>query len=205
MIYELFLKVVDIVHTFGYLGVFIMTFIESTFIPMPAEITLIPAGYLVSEGHMHFTYLLVVAVLGTLFGSLLNYYIAYKFGRRLLLMYGKYFFINKHKLRLIESFFDKHGGISTFLGRLLPGLKHFISFPAGLAKMNVTIFAAYTACGGAIFNALLLLIGYGVGENKALINKYLAHINIAAIFISIVALVLYLIRYRRSKKLNNDI
>jgi membrane protein DedA with SNARE-associated domain len=91
--YELFLEVVEIVESWGYLGIFIMTFIESTFVPIPAEITLIPAGFLVSKGEMNFLMVWLVSVLGTVGGSLLNYTIAYHFGRKLLIDYGKYFFM----------------------------------------------------------------------------------------------------------------
>ena len=92
MMYELFLSVVELVESWGYLGIFIMTFIESTFVPIPAEITLIPAGYIVHKGEMNFYLVWLTSVIGTLGGSLCNYYIAYFFGRRILVQYGKYFF-----------------------------------------------------------------------------------------------------------------
>ncbi len=182
--YEIFLKVVELVNSFGYWGIFLMTFIESTFIPIPAEITLIPAGYLVSKGEMNFYLVWFVSVIGTMGGSLVNYYIAASIGRRILLKYGKYFFIDKQKLTNMESFFHKHGSISMFTGRLLPGVKHFISFPAGLAKMNVKIFCTYTALGGALWCFILIMLGYVIGENESLITKHLKQIN----FILIVSL-----------------
>ena len=138
--YEFFLEIVWLVESLGYFGLFFMTFIESTFIPIPAEITLIPAGYLVQKGEMNGILVWICATLGTLGGSLTNYYIAYFFGRKLFISKGKYFFMDKTKLEAIERFFLNHGAISTFTGRLLPGVKHFISFPAGLAKMDKKIF-----------------------------------------------------------------
>jgi membrane protein DedA with SNARE-associated domain len=198
--YELFLKVVDLVNTFGYLGIFIMTFIESTFIPIPAEITLIPAGYLVSKGEMNFYIVWLVSVAGTLCGSLLNYYIAASVGRQILLKYGKYFFIDEKKLTKIESFFVNHGAISTFTGRLLPGLKHFISFPAGLAKMDLRIFCIYTTLGGLIWCFILLTLGYLIGHNEDLIAEYLKDINYI-IIASVIVMVAVYIWYKR--KVNN--
>lgn len=188
--YELFLKLVELIESFGYLGIFIMTFVESTFVPIPAEVTLIPAGYLVHKGEMNFFLVLITSTLGTLCGALFNYYIAYFFGRRLFLNYGKYFFMNETKLQMIENFFEKHGAISTFTGRLLPGIKHFISFPAGLARMNTKLFTAYTFIGGFIWCLILISLGYVIGQNEGLIAKHLKQVNFV-----IVVLVSMLIAY----------
>lgn len=195
--YEIFLQLVDLVKTFGYIGIFIMTFIESTFAPIPSEVTLIPAGFLVSQGEMNFIMVLITSVLGTVGGSLFNYWIARQFGRRILLQFGRYFFINESKLKSIEFFFERHGAISTFSGRLLPGIKHFISFPAGLGKMNLKLFVIYTSAGGFIWNSILLTLGYVIGENRQLIKQYIKQINIT---IFIVLAVLGLIYYLRHKK-----
>lgn len=190
--YEIFLSIVDLVETFGYFGIFIMTFIESTFVPIPSEITLIPAGYLVQKGELNGYAVWAISVLGTLGGSLTNYYIAFNFGRRLLLRYGKYFFINEEKLAAMEYFMEKHGAISMFTGRLLPGIKHFISFPAGLGKMNLKVFAIYTSLGASIWCALLIYLGYAIGQNEHLITKYLKQINFI-LFVSVVCLVVFYI------------
>lgn len=203
MVYELFLEVVELVETLGYFGIFIMTFIESTFVPIPAEVTLIPAGYLVQKGDMSFSLVLLTSVLGTLGGALFNYYIAYHFGRRLFVSYGKYFLMNEEKLIQIEVFFKNHGAISTFTGRLLPGIKHFISFPAGLAKMDPKLFALYTAAGGFIWCLVLITLGYAIGGNETLITKYLKQINIV-IVLSIGALIAYYIWRKRSVKLEDE-
>lgn len=190
--YELFLQIVELVESFGYFGIFIMTFIESTFVPIPAEVTLIPAGYLVHSGEMNGYAVWAISVLGTLGGSLTNYYIAYHFGRKFLLRYGRYFFMNEEKLQAMEYFMEKHGAISMFSGRLLPGIKHFISFPAGLGKMNLFIFGTFTVLGGAIWCAILIWLGYAIGENEHLIAKYLKQINFI-LFVSIVCIVAFYI------------
>lgn len=176
--YEIFLEIVWFVESLGYLGILIMTFIESTFIPIPAEITLIPAGYLVHKEEMNGLLVLLVSSTGTLGGSLANYYIACFFGRKLFTNKGKYFFINRSKLEKMEKFFINHGGISVFIGRFLPGVKHFISFPAGLAKMNLKPFCLYTLLGGTIWCAVLISLGYFLGENEHLVKKYLKQVNI---------------------------
>lgn len=196
--YELFLEIVEIVESWGYLGVLIMTFIESTFVPIPAEITLIPAGFLVSKGEMNFFVVWFVSVLGTVGGSLLNYTIAYHYGRKILIDYGKYFFMNEDKLKAMEYFMERHGPISMFSGRLLPGVKHFISFPAGLGKMDLKLFTTYTALGGTIWCGLLIWLGYIIGENEELIAKYIKQVNFI-LFVSIVCLISFYIWKKRIK------
>ena len=204
MIYELFLEVVHFVESLGYVGIFIMTFIESTFIPIPAEVTLIPAGYLVQKGDMNFWLVLISSVLGTVCGSLFNYYIAYFFGRKLFVSYGKYFFLKKNQLAKIEKFFENHGAISTFTGRLLPGIKHFISFPAGLAKMNIKLFSIYTAAGGFLWCLILILLGYAIGENEHLITRYLKQINFVIIILISGLIAYYIWRRNASNSHNNN-
>ncbi|MBN8828062.1 MAG: DedA family protein [Sphingobacteriia bacterium] len=181
---------VNFTHSIGYLGIFIATFLESTFLPIPAELTMIPAGYLVYQGERNLTLVILTSISGTILGAGLNYYIAYVYGRKLLLKYGKYFFIDEKKLNSIEKFFNKHGAVSTFSGRLIPGVRHFISFPAGLAKMNLKKFCLYTALGGGIWMITLIVLGYYIGENEDLIAEWLPIITIfilsvCAIFVGI--------------------
>lgn len=197
--YEIFIKITEIVSYFGYFGIFIMTMIESTFIPIPSEVTLIPAGYLVATGKMNFFLVLFISTFGTLCGSLLNYYIALKYGRTLLINYSKYFFLNEAKLFKIETFFQKYGGISVFMGRLLPGIKHFISFPAGLGKMPLNSFSLYTVLGGALWSLILILLGYVVGENSEVVKMYLKEINFL-LFVITVCIASY---YIWKKKISN--
>jgi membrane protein DedA with SNARE-associated domain len=168
---------VDFVHHLGYFGIFIMTFIESTFVPIPAEVTMIPAGYLVQQGKMSFWIVFVAAVFGTVGGAYLNYWIAKRFGRDLFKRYGKFFMMTDAKMEKLEQFFEKHGAISTFTGRLLPGVRHYISFPAGLAKMKLSTFVIYTALGGGIWMLCLLILGYYIGENKELVTVYMPYIK----------------------------
>lgn len=192
MLYEGFLQIADLVHKFGYIGIFFMTFIESTFIPVPSEITLIPAGYLIQKGELNGFIVTLVSVIGTLGGSLFNYYIAYHYGRKIIAKYGKYIFLNEAKLHKLEMFFEKYGSISTFVGKLLPGLKHFISFPAGLAKMNLKKFILFTTLGGGVWCSTLLLLGHLIGKNENLIQEYLQQINYA-IFVLVICIIGYYI------------
>lgn len=185
---------VAFVEHLGVLGIFIMTFLESTFMPIPSEITMIPAGYLVQQGKMDFISVLLASIAGTVGGAYFNYWIARHFGRGLFLRYGKYFLMTPAKLKKLESFFDKHGAISTFIGRLIPGVRHYISFPAGLAQMNRRTFIIYTALGGAIWMTVLITLGYHIGENRALMVKWLPLIKGGMLLVILVLLAGYILR-----------
>ena len=182
---EIFKLILNFVQTFGYTGIFIMTFIESTFIPIPSEFTLIPAGILIAKGELHLAPVLIFGLTGTLLGSFVNYFIAYYFGRKLFINYGKYFFLKPGQLLSLELFFNKYGVISTFFGRMLPGIKHFISFPAGLARMNLKLFTLYTLLGSFIWILFLLYLGHIINANEELISIYIRRFNIAILFIVI--------------------
>lgn len=167
-----------IIETLGYPGVFIMSALESTFLPIPSEATLIPAGVLIHQGTWNGPLVFFLAVSGTLTGSLANYAIAYYCGRAMLVRYGKYFLMDEEKLLKMEGFFVKHGALSIFLGRLVLGVRHFISFPAGLAKMDLKKFSLYTTAGGAIWTMILLVLGYLIGDNKELVMSVLPALKI---------------------------
>ncbi len=189
---------VDFVHGFGYFGIFIMTFLESTFVPIPAEVTMIPAGYLAYQGKMHVGLVFFFSIIGTLAGSVANYMLAKHFGRRFLNRYGKYLFLKPEKLAKIDSYFRSHGEISIFTGRLIPGLRHFISFPAGLAHMDMKKFSLYTTLGGSIWMAVLIAIGYLIGDNEEMVHHYVPRVTYAALAVVFTMLGIYIWRHRRA-------
>ena len=123
MIHEAAQLLVDLIFDWGYLGIFIMMAIESSFVPFPSEIVLIPAGYLASKGDMSITMIMLAALAGSMVGALINYFLALTLGRAFLSKYGKYFFIKEEALVKMETFFQAHGHISTFTGRLIPGIR----------------------------------------------------------------------------------
>ena len=189
--------IVETVGSLGYTGIFIMMFLESSFFPFPSEVVMIPAGYLAYKGEMNMYLVILFGILGSLAGSLFNYYLAVKFGRRFLIKYGKYFFIKEETIVKMEEFFKKHGHISTFSGRLIPVVRQYISLPAGLAKMNLFVFSLYTSLGAGIWVAILAILGYYLGDNEGLIKEYLRYI-IVAILIALVVLAFWY--YRKTKR-----
>jgi len=192
MLRELAQELVDLIFDWGYLGIFIMMAIESSFIPFPSEIVLIPAGFLASKGDMSVAFILSSALAGSLVGSFVNYYLALLLGRRVLERYGKYFFIKESALVKMDNYFAKHGAISTFIGRLIPGIRQLISIPAGLSKMSLPIFSAYTALGAGIWAFILTMLGYFIGENQELIDIYLKEITVAILgVVTIIGFIYY--------------
>ena len=197
MLHETAQLLVDLIFGWGYLGIFVMMAIESSFIPFPSEIVLIPAGYLANQGEMSLWMIILSALAGSMLGALINYYLALTLGRKFLEKYGKYFFIKESTLIKMDSYFEKHGAISTFSGRLIPGVRQLISIPAGLAKMNLMKFSAYTALGAGIWALVLTLLGYFIGENQELINTYLKQITIVVLVLLSIGAGIYYIKYRR--------
>ncbi|MGA1932122.1 DedA family protein [Arcobacter sp. YIC-464] len=189
--------IVDTVGSLGYMGIFIMMFLESSFFPFPSEVVMIPAGYLAYKGEMNLFLAIFFGILGSLAGALLNYFLAIKFGRVFLIRYGKYFFIKEETIDKMEEFFKSHGHISTFSGRLIPAVRQYISFPAGLARMNIFIFSIYTTLGAAIWVVVLALLGYFIGDNEALVKEYLRYIIVGILF-ALAALAYWY--YKKTKK-----
>ncbi|MCO6433056.1 DedA family protein, partial [Nitrosomonas nitrosa] len=113
-----------------------MMALESSFVPFPSEVVMIPAGYLASKGEMNIFAAILSGITGSLAGALFNYYLAVRFGRPFLIQYGRYVMFSEITMQKMEDFFARHGHISTFTGRLIPVVRQYISLPAGLAKMD---------------------------------------------------------------------
>jgi len=199
MLRELAQTLVDLIFDWGYIGIFLLMAVESSFVPFPSEIVLIPAGYLASKGDMSVAEIMGSALCGSLLGAFVNYYLALTLGRKMLKRYGKYFFIKESALDKMDEFFAKHGHISTFTGRLIPGIRQLISIPAGLAKMNVVEFSLYTSLGAGIWAFVLTMLGYFIGQNQELIDAYLKEITIV-VLVLLVLLISWYAYYQKNKK-----
>ena len=194
--------IVQTVGEWGYAGIFLMMFLESSFFPFPSEVAMIPAGYLAHQGQMSLVLAWCAGTAGSLAGAVFNYYLCYFFGRELVLKYGKYVGITKVKMRKFEAFFNKHGEISTFNCRLIPGIRQYISLPAGLARMNIFKFCLYTALGAGIWVAVLLAVGWYLGKNYD--KDSFSHIVVALLAAVGLLTALYIVYVKRlSKKSKN--
>lgn len=152
------------VEAWGYAGIFVMMFLESTFFPFPSEVAMIPAGYLAHEGRMSFTLAVLAGLLGSLLGAYFNYYLARRLGIPVLRRYGRYIFFDESRLERCSVIFRRHGEITTFVCRLIPLVRQYISLPAGIAGMNRARFGLYTGLGAGLWVVILTWFGYWVGS-----------------------------------------
>ncbi len=203
MLAELVQWLVQNILDMGYMGIFLLMMIESSFIPFPSEVVLIPAGYLAQQGEMNLIAIFLAALFGSLAGAFINYFGALIIGRQLLMRFGKYIFISNSSMEKMEDFFQKHGPISTFTGRLIPGIRQLISIPAGLSKMPLLPFSLYTALGAGIWSMVLIMLGYILGKNQELITTYLHQITLAVLG-TLVILVFVYIRQKGNFIRQND-
>ena len=204
MIHEIANTIVGYIGDMGYWGIFLLMFLESTFFPFPSEIIMIPAGYLAFKGEMNVYMVVLTGIAGSVAGALFNYYLAIHFGRKFILKYGKYFFIKEETLDKLEAFFIKHGELSTFNGRLIPGIRQLISLPAGLARMNIAKFSFYSGLGAGIWVIVLVALGYLLGSKEELINEYLQNATLIALVSVILITLFYIVRHKRRKEILED-
>lgn len=204
MIHDIAQAIVNYIGELGYWGIFLLMFLESTFFPFPSEIVMIPAGYLAFKGEMNLYMVVLAGIFGSVAGALFNYYLAMHFGRKFILRYGRYFFIKEETLDKLEDFFNKHGELSTFNGRLIPGIRQLISLPAGLARMNLIKFTFYSALGAGIWVVVLVALGYLLGSNEALISEHLQTATLIALLCVVLITLFYVIRHKRRKKILKD-
>jgi membrane protein DedA with SNARE-associated domain len=197
----------SLINSLGYLGIFLGMVIESSFIPFPSEVILIPAGILISRGEMTASLVFLLAIFGSLLGALINYFIALQLGRRFvnraISKYGSIFFLTQSHLEKSEKYFKKHGEITTFTGRLIPGIRQIVSLPAGFAKMGLLKFSIFTLAGAAVWSAILIYIGYAYGDNQQIVENILSSITTLFLIFIVLAITTHLIiRKKKFKKLN---
>lgn len=191
--------VIHLIESLGYWGIFLGMTIESACIPLPSEIIMTFAGYVVYEGKMAFWEVVIVGTLGNLFGSLIAYYVGWWGGRPLLEKYGKYILITPNKLNLADEWFEKYGHEAVLISRMLPGLRTFISLPAGITHMNLKKFILYTVIGSLPWCFVLTYIGVLMGPNWTTIESYFHYLDIL-VGIGIVVFLVYIIYHYRGKE-----
>ena len=196
MLFELINQLINsillIIKDLGYFGIFIGMAIESSFIPLPSEIILIPAGALIMKGEMNFFWVFIAGIFGSLLGAWINYFLAFFLGRKgvdfIVDKYGKFFFIGKKQIKNTENYFNEHGEITIVIGRLLPVVRHLISLPAGFAKMKFSKFSLFTLLGAGIWTLILILVGMFFGSTAHPILKL---IIAAFFFLSLLVMIVY--------------
>jgi len=179
------------IASIGYAGIFLLMTIESACTPLPSEVVMPFGGFAAQRGDLNFFGVVLAGALGCLAGSLIAYSVGYYGGRPLLEKYGKYVFIKNHDIDLADRWFSKYGSKAVFVARLLPIVRAFISLPAGIARMDIKRFTAYSFLGSLPWCFALAYVGVMLGNNWSLLEKYWIYLDIATI-LGIVAFLAYL-------------
>lgn len=179
----------------GYFGIFIMMFLESSFIPFPSEVALLPAGYLIGTKEMSFIPVLLAGTLGSVGGACLNYFLGRTLGRNLLLKYGKYLFLDEERLVQMENLFDRRGELIVFLGRFI-----YISFPPGILEMNIYKFSIFTALGAGIYVAFMVNVGTIYKDYENIINAYIVKYRYLVVLLALIYVGYKILKIRKNKK-----
>ena len=175
--------------------------VESSFIPFPSEVVVPPAAAVSAreESNLNFFLIILFATLGAIIGALVNYFLSVSLGRAIIYKFadsrlGHLCLLSSDKIKQAEEYFNRKGAVATFVGRLIPGIRQLISIPAGLARMPLMPFVLYTALGAGIWNVVLAVIGYIVGDNMDLINKYSHEMGYIILAIIAIVAIYYIIK-----------
>lgn len=191
--------IIQTISNSGYLGIFFLMVAESALIPIPSEVIMPFSGYLVSTGKFNMVFVILAGSIGNLIGSWIAYFVGLRLGREFILRYGKYVLLKKSHLELTESYFSKYGDRSTFISRLLPAVRTYISLPAGIAKMNLKKFSIYTIAGSLIWNTMLTYVGIKLGSEWTNIRQYSDYIDATVIIGAIIVIIVFVKKYRKEK------
>ena len=189
-----------LIQTTGYAGVFILMTMESMVFPVPSEAVMPFAGFLIVEKTFTWWQVVGFSTLGSIVGSLLSYYAGYYGGMPLVNKFGKYLLLDVEELHVAESFFKKRGDITIFICRFIPVVRHLISIPAGIGKMNIVKFSVFTLIGAALWNSFLTYSGYILKNNWEKVMKYSHFIDIAVVVFLVALVGLYIFRHLKKKK-----
>jgi membrane protein DedA with SNARE-associated domain len=193
-------SITSIISTMSYPGIFFLMILESALIPIPSEIIMPFSGFLASTGKLSSVGVVLSGTFGNLVGSILTYYLGINVGRAFLIKYGRYVFFKKEHLELTENLFKRYGDKVSFVGRLLPGIRTYVSLPAGIGKTKFTRFVIYTFLGSIIWNSMLTYVGMKLGSNWKNIDKYSIYLDLAAVIAIAVFLIWFVYNSRRKSK-----
>ena len=198
--------VLIIMEKFGYLGIIFAMFAENVFPPIPSELIMPAAGFAVARGDLNLILVILAGTLGSVIGALPLYYLGRLLNEDRLMVftekYGKYVFVKPNDIRASSVWFDKHGSKAVFFGRMVPGIRSFISIPAGMSKMPILPFLVFTALGSSIWTSLLTIAGYYFGENYEVIETMLAPYSKGFLLLAVVIIIAWFIKRRLMARRN---
>jgi membrane protein DedA with SNARE-associated domain len=176
----------DLMTSLGYWGIGLLMFLENLFPPIPSELIMPLAGFTVSQGRMNFGLAVLAGTVGTMVGTFAWYYLGrvvnYQRLEKLVLRYGKWIGVTVGEIDRVNNWFNKHGNKAVFFGRMVPGIRTLISLPAGMNKMPIASFTLYSTVGTLIWTLALTTAGFLLGDNYAMIEKYLAPVSKLVLF-----------------------
>ncbi len=180
-----------VIASTGYLGVFILMVLESMVAPVPSELVMPFAGFLVADGKLNLWLVILVSSLASITGSLISYFVAYFGEKELIHKFGRFVLLDKEELEWTERWFQKHGSITIFISRFIPVVRHLISIPAGLARMDLKRFILFTAVGATAWNTFLLWVGMQLRERWELVKQYSKPLDVLIVILIIAAATYY--------------
>lgn len=184
----------------GYAGIFFLMMLESMIFPVPSELVMPFAGFLVAQGSFNGFLVILTSTLGSITGSLIFYYIGKTGGYTLVQRYGKYVLVDTEDIKKTEAWFNKRGDLTIFLARLIPVVRHLISLIAGIGNMNVKKFTIYTILGAALWNGILTYLGLYLGQHWNDVSQYLEGLDILIIILLILGCLYFVYRHLRRRK-----
>ncbi len=194
-----------IISILGYAGIFFLMMLESMVVPVPSELVMPFAGFLVIQGNFNFFLVIVASTLGSITGSLIFYYIGKTGGHTLVEKYGKYVLVDSYDVKKTEEWFKKRGELTVFIARLIPVVRHLISLIAGIGKMEVKKFAVYTVIGAALWNGILTYVGFILGQNWEEVSVYMEQLDIVIVVLIVIGCVYFVYRHlSRRKKIHME-
>lgn len=201
----MFHNVITSLESYGYIAIFLVLFIESLGVPTPDEITLLFTGYLVSQGRINYLLAILIAAASATSGGVVAYFIAKKGGRAILLRFGRYVGLDEKKLFHTEQWFAKRGVWAVYFGRIVSGVRAFISYPAGLFEMPLRTFVLYSFFGAATWATLAITLGWILGPSWNLVGAWMAKqtglvLGVAALLLLLGAAYLYFIKRRQPSR-----
>jgi membrane protein DedA with SNARE-associated domain len=188
-----------IIHQCSYIGIFILMALESMIVPIPSELVMPFAGFLIFTGHFDPVWVMVASGLGSISGSLVSYGMG-MLGEPAVLRYGRYLFLNPHHLEWTKNFFARRGNITIFISRFIPVVRHLISIPAGLARMSLAPFILYTAVGASLWNGFLAYCGVRLKENWRIIQHYTHILDYIVVICLLAGLAYFVWKFREARR-----
>ncbi len=194
---------VETIYFLGYPGIVILMALESMIIPLPSEMVMPFAGFLAAQGSFSIFLVILASAIGSLIGSLISYAMGYYGGNKLVLYFGRWLLLDQRDLEMTEKWFARRGEVTIFIGRFIPVVRHLISIPAGIGKMDLKKFIIYTVIGAGAWNSILAYMGFWLGRNWEVVRKYTEPLSIIFLILIILAFIYFIYKHVGRKRKEN--